>query len=66
MSRKTKMNSITSPELVAQINPDNIRLKNDFLEYLRSVQRSPGTISGYANDLDIFFVWVLKILLKEI
>lgn len=60
MSRKTKMNSITSPELVAQINPDNIRLKNDFLEYLRSVQRSPGTISGYANDLDIFFVWVLK------
>ena len=60
MSRKTKMNSITSPELVAQINPENMRLKNDFLEYLRSVQRSPGTIAGYSNDLDIFFVWVLK------
>lgn len=60
MSRKTKMNSITSPELVAQINPENTRLKNDFLEYLRSVQRSPGTIAGYSNDLDIFFVWVLK------
>jgi len=59
MSRKTKMNSITSPELVAQINPENIRLKNDFLDYLKSIQRSPGTISGYSNDLDIFFVWVL-------
>lgn len=60
MSRKTKMNSITSPELIAQINPENTRLKNDFLEYLKSVQRSPGTIAGYSNDLDIFFVWVLK------
>ena len=60
MSRKTKMNSITSPELIAQINPENMRLKNDFLEYLKSVQRSSGTISGYSNDLDIFFVWVLQ------
>ena len=60
MSRKTKMNSITSPELIAQINPENMRLKNDFLEYLKSVQRSPGTIAGYSNDLDIFFVWVLQ------
>lgn len=60
MSRKTKMNSITSPELIEQINPENMRLKNDFLEYLKSVQRSPGTIAGYSNDLDIFFVWVLK------
>ena len=60
MSRKTIINSITSPELIAQINPDNARLKADFLEYLKSVQRSPGTIAGYGNDLDIFFVWVLQ------
>lgn len=60
MSRKTKMNHITSPELIDKINPDNIQLKNDFLDYLRSVQRSSGTISGYSNDLDIFFVWVLE------
>lgn len=60
MSRKTKMNTITSPELISQINPENMRLKNDFLDYLKSVQRSPGTIAGYSNDLDIFFVWVLK------
>ena len=60
MSRKTIINSITSPELIAQINPDNERLKDDFLEYLKSVQRSPGTIAGYRNDLEIFFVWVLQ------
>ena len=60
MSRKTIINSITSPELIAQINPDNVRLKDDFLEYLKSVQRSPGTIAGYRNDLEIFFVWVLQ------
>lgn len=60
MPRKTKMNSITTPELIAQVNPDNMRLKDDFLDYLRSLQRSQGTISGYSNDLDIFFVWVLQ------
>lgn len=60
MARKTRMNNLTSPELLAKVNPDNMRLKNDFLDYLRSVQRSPGTIAGYSNDLDIFFVWVLQ------
>ncbi len=60
MPRKTKMNSITSPELLAQVNPENKQLKSDFLDYLRSVQRSPGTVAGYSNDLDIFFVWVLQ------
>ena len=60
MPRKTKMNDLTSPELVAKVNPDNLQLKNDFLEYLRSVQRSPGTIRGYENDLDIFFVFCMQ------
>lgn len=60
MPRKTKMNSITSPELLAQVNPDNKQLKEDFLDYLKSTQKSSGTIAGYSNDLDIFFVWVLQ------
>lgn len=60
MPRKTKMNDLTSPELVSQINPNNIRLRDDFLDYLRSVQRSPGTINGYKNDLDILFVFCLQ------
>lgn len=60
MSRKTKMNSITSPELLAQVNPENKALLNDFLEYLRSVQRSEGTILSYKNDIEIAFVWCLQ------
>ena len=60
MSRKTKMNSITSPELLAQVNPDNKQLLADFLDYLRSVQRSETTIAGYENDIQIAFVWGLQ------
>lgn len=57
MARPTRQNNITSPELLDKVNQDNIRLKEDFLDYLRSVQRSPKTIHGYENDLDIFWVW---------
>lgn len=57
MPRKTRQNSITSPELLAKINRGNMRLKDDFLRYLQSVQRSPKTIAGYSNDLDIMLTW---------
>lgn len=60
MPRKTKQNSITSAEKTALINKNNIRLKDDFLMYLRSVQRSSGTISGYDNDLLIVFTYILE------
>lgn len=60
MGRKTKQNKITSPELIAQVNPENLRLMEDFLEYLKSTGRSEGTIKGYRNDCLIFFVWALQ------
>lgn len=60
MSRKTQQNKITTPELIAQINPENIRLIEDYMTYLESIQRSPNTISGYMNDLQIFMVWNLQ------
>lgn len=59
MGRKTKQNHITTPELIAQINPENVRLVKDYLTYLRSMNRSDTTIEAYKSDLDIFFVWVL-------
>lgn len=59
MSRKTKMNNITNPELISQINSKNADLLNDFVDYLRSVQRSEATINGYINDIQIAFVWNL-------
>lgn len=60
MARKTKHNNITTPELLAQVNPKNLRLKKEFLNYMKSVQRSPQTIAAYENDLDIFLVWLLQ------
>ena len=60
MGRKTVMNRITSDEKTARINKDNLRLKDDFLLYLKSVQRSAGTINGYDNDLLVFFTYILE------
>lgn len=60
MARKTKQNKITSPELLAQVNPENLRLMEDYLTYLRSIQRAETTIRGYRNDLEIFWVWCLQ------
>lgn len=57
MGRKTKQNKICTPELINAINPQNKRLMNDFLDYLRSVGKAESTIKAYASDLNIFFVW---------
>lgn len=54
------MNDITSPKLLKKVSYENISLMNDFLEYLRSVQRSETTINGYRNDLEIAWVWGLE------
>lgn len=58
MPRKTVHNQLTTREDVADVNERNIDLLQDFLTYMRSLQRSAGTIAGYKNDLLIFFVWI--------
>lgn len=58
--RKTVYNSISSPEKLAKVNPENIQLGNDFLEYLTSIDRSKSTIDAYRNDLNIFWCWCLE------
>ena len=60
MPRKTKQNDITSQELLACVNRKNMELLDEFLSYLRSVQRSETTISGYENDIQIAWVWCLQ------
>ena len=57
MGRSTVYNSITSPEKIAAINPENVTLMNDFLEYLESVGRAESTIKNYKADLLVFFCW---------
>lgn len=60
MGRKTKHNSITNSESLVKVNPENIRLTSDYLDYLKSTKKSPTTISVYKNDLDIAWVWCLN------
>ena len=55
----TVYNNITSPEKLAQVNPDNLQLTEDFLEYLQSVDRSKGTIKQYRANLNVFWCWNL-------
>lgn len=60
MPRKTTRKSLTSQEKLAMVNTENLRLKEDFLEYLKSLRRSPGTLAGYNNDLDIVFTYIME------
>lgn len=53
------MTRITSPEKMREINKKNIQLKEDFLSYLKSLKRSPGTIAGYDSDLNIIMTFIL-------
>ena len=60
MPRKTKQNIITSPELLGRVNPKNTQLIDDFLSYLKSIQRSDTTRTAYKNDLEIWACWNLQ------
>ena len=60
MGRKVQHNNIVTDELLKQCNSENIELGKDFLDYLRSVDRSPNTIEAYAHDLNIFWVYLLQ------
>ena len=60
MGRATKMNTITSEESLSQVNQENKKLLADFLDYLKSTDRSDTTRNGYQNDIEIAFVWNLK------
>ena len=56
-TRKTVYNNITSPEKLAQVNPENIQLGEDFLEYLTSIDRAKTTVESYRADLKV--IWIL-------
>jgi integrase len=60
MAREIKRNNITSPELLQGVLSWNRNLMEDFLVYLKSIDRAAGTIAQYKNDLEIFFVWNLQ------
>lgn len=60
MPRKTIYNNICTPELISQISKKNIELMKEFISYLKSVDKSPTTVSAYQNDIEIFMCWNLQ------
>lgn len=58
MPRRTYKKQITSPELIAQFNSENVKLVQRFLKH-KNTSCSDGTITGYESDLNIFFTWNL-------
>lgn len=59
MGRSTVYNHIVTPDKLDKVNPENIELGEDWLEYLQSIDRSPQSINAYRNDLKIFWIWNL-------
>ena len=55
MGRKTTRSMAATPEKLAEVNPENMRLKKEFLGYLKSLSRSSETIKVYDSDLNIFY-----------
>ena len=56
MGRTTFKKKITSPELISQINPKNVKLINLFLKE-KDRKCSDATIKVYKSNLEIFFCW---------
>ena len=60
MPRSKIYNYITTPEKLAKISRVNRSLLQDFLLYLRSIDRSPNTIETYRQDIGVFLVYNLE------
>ena len=60
MGRKTVYNRIYNDDDWAKVNPDNKNLYEEWINYLMSTDKSPGTIKQYANDLRILYLFLLK------
>lgn len=58
--RSTVYNNITSEEKLKQVNQDNLDLEEDYLDYLRSVDRAKTTIYQYQQNLRVFWCWNLE------
>lgn len=60
MGRKTVYNAIFTTELYDQVSKENKEILKEFMEYLRSTDKSPQTIYQYENDIRIFLIWNLQ------
>jgi len=58
--RSTVYHRIVSPEKWESVSQKNKDLLNEFLNYLRSANKSPATIAQYEAQLRTFFVFMLE------
>ena len=58
--RTTVYNNITTEELLERVNPENLELEDDYIDYLISVDRAETTIKQYKAILHVFWVWNLE------
>lgn len=56
MPRKTFKKIITTPEILAEINPKNKKLMESYLKHKNTIC-SDLTVKNYRSDLNIFFAW---------
>lgn len=56
--RETFRKIFTSDSLIAQINPENVKLMERFLKNF-ATKRSPKSVVVYRSNLNMFFVWNL-------
>lgn len=56
MARETFKKQFTTPEIINQINPKNVKLMNLYLKD-KSRKCSDATMKVYASNLNIFFCW---------
>ena len=60
MGRGKVINTMTTHEWLANINPENKALLDDFIEYCNTVGRSDNTIKEYKEDIQVAFCWGLN------
>lgn len=58
--RKTVYNNIVTDEDWEKVCDHNVDLLQEFIQYNKSIDRSPQTVKQYFYQLKIFFVWNLK------
>ena len=58
--RSTVYNRISDPEKLDKVNPENIELEKDFIEYLISTDKAKTTLIQYEAILNIFWCWNLE------
>lgn len=60
VARKTKKTFSTTAEDIAKINPDNLELIDEFMDYYLTVDHSEKSAKVTRSNLNIFFVWLMN------